>query len=413
LEAESGILIREVQETIASEMRNPPQDENSVCQVNMGEGKSSVIIPMLATVLADKTRLVRIVVAKPQSTQMLQVLVSKLGGLINRRVYYLPFSRELRLSTTEAKTVQALFQECMGSRGVILAQSEHILSFKLMSIENVLIERQEAASSLLETQQFLESHSRDIIDESDENFSPHFELVYTMGSQQAIGFAPERWIIIQQILGLLSKYAGEVRERHQLSIDIQHTSDGTFPRVRLLRDDATNMLLRFVARHVVKYGLIGLSTRTLSAEDEQVALEDYVLQPMLSPDQIHAVEGSNFWTDSTRDAILLVRGLLACGILRHILSSKRWRVNYGLDADRSPSTLLAVPYRFKDGPSRAEYSHPEVLILLTLLSHYYGGLSNDQTFHTFEHLSKSDQSAVNTRNGSTMHLPPYPQPFEP
>jgi hypothetical protein len=73
-----------------------------------------------------------------------------------------------------------------------------------------------------------------------------------------------------------------------------------------------------------------------------------------------------------------------------MLSSKRWRVSSGPDPDRIPSTLLAVPYRFKDGSSRAEYSHPEVFILLTLVSHYYGGLSDDQMFHTFEHLSKSD-----------------------
>jgi hypothetical protein len=130
------------------------------------------------------------------------------------------------------------------------------------------------ASSLLEAQQFCDSYSRDIMDESDENFSPHFELVYTMGSQQAIEFAPERWIIIQQILRLLSKYAEEVKESHQLCIDIQHSSDGMFLRVRLLQDDATDMLLRLIARHVVKYGLIGLSTRAFSAEDEHVALED-------------------------------------------------------------------------------------------------------------------------------------------
>jgi hypothetical protein len=50
---------------------------------------------MLATALADKNQLVRIIIAKPQSTQMLQILVSKLGGLLNRRVDNLTFSREL------------------------------------------------------------------------------------------------------------------------------------------------------------------------------------------------------------------------------------------------------------------------------------------------------------------------------
>jgi hypothetical protein len=395
LEAESGILVREVQETIAENMRTPPHAENAVCQLNMGEGKSSVIVPILAAALADTKKLVRIIVAKPQSKQMLQVLISKLGGLLNRRIYHLPFTRELRPNATEAKTILSLFQDCMHNGGVILAQPEHILSFKLMTVESVLLNQHEVSSSLLEIQQFLNCHTRDIVDESDENFSPHFELVYTMGSQQSIDFAPQRWLIIQQILGLVSKYAPQVKDSHPVSIEVHHIGDGMYPRVRLLRDDATVELLNCIAKHIVEFGLTGLSTRSFSAADEQAALKAYILIPTLTPDQITAVEGSRFWTKSTKDAILLVRGILACGILRFILLTKRWRVNFGLDPDRVPRTLLAVPYRFKDGPSRAaEYSHPEVLLLLTQLSYYYGGLNDEQMFHAFQHLSNSDQAAL-------------------
>ena len=53
LEAESGIMVREVQEIIAQQMRNPPGARNAVCQLNMGEGKSSTIVPIVAAVLAD------------------------------------------------------------------------------------------------------------------------------------------------------------------------------------------------------------------------------------------------------------------------------------------------------------------------------------------------------------------------
>tara|TARA_R110002003_G_scaffold23_3_gene1108 strand:+ start:1361 stop:6781 length:5421 start_codon:yes stop_codon:yes gene_type:complete len=395
LEAESGILVREVQEVIAKQMRDPPGDENAVCQLNMGEGKSSVIAPILAAALADTKRLVRIIIAKPQSKQMLQVLISKLGGLLNRRVYHLPFSRELRLSTSEARTIRSICHECMANGGVILTQPEHILSFKLMAIETVLIDQQDVASALLETQQFLEASTRDIVDESDENFSPHFELVYTMGSQQAIDFAPQRWMIIQQVLGLVAKFAPQVKASLPVSIDVQDSGEGVFPRVRVLRSDATDMLLGLVARHIVDYGLTGLSTRTFSRVEEKSAVEAYITQQILTPDQITSVEGSKFWDESTKNAILLVRGLIACGILRFTLGSKRWRVNFGLDPNRTPNTLLAVPYRFKDGPNpRSEYSHPDVLILLTLLSHYYGGLKDVQMFQAFEHLSNSDQSAV-------------------
>jgi hypothetical protein len=53
LEAESGILVRPVQEGIARQMRQPPNGKNAVMQLNMGEGKSTVIVPMVATALAD------------------------------------------------------------------------------------------------------------------------------------------------------------------------------------------------------------------------------------------------------------------------------------------------------------------------------------------------------------------------
>lgn len=54
LEAESGIIVREVQEEIANQMRSPPNGSNAVMQLNMGEGKSSVIVPIVAAALANK-----------------------------------------------------------------------------------------------------------------------------------------------------------------------------------------------------------------------------------------------------------------------------------------------------------------------------------------------------------------------
>lgn len=56
LEIESGIMIREVQEEIAGLMRDPPNNENAVMQLNMGEGKSTVIVPLVAALLADSTK---------------------------------------------------------------------------------------------------------------------------------------------------------------------------------------------------------------------------------------------------------------------------------------------------------------------------------------------------------------------
>lgn len=56
LEAESGIMVRQVQETIAKQMRDPPGAENTVCQLLMGAGKSSTIVPIVAAALTDKQK---------------------------------------------------------------------------------------------------------------------------------------------------------------------------------------------------------------------------------------------------------------------------------------------------------------------------------------------------------------------
>lgn len=78
-----------------------------------------------------------------------------------------------------------------------------------------------------------------------------------------------------------------------------------------------------------------------------------------------------------------------------MFSTKRWRVNYGLDTTRTPSTALAVPYRSKDSPSpRSEFSHSDVVLILTLLSQYYGGLSDEQLFDTLAHVFNSDQRDI-------------------
>jgi len=88
-----------------------------------------------------------------------------------------------------------------------------------------------------------------------------------------------------------------------------------------------------------------------------------------------------------------LRGLLAGGVLAFAFGGKRWRVNYGLVANRTPTTRLAVPYRAKDSPApRAEFSHPHVVMVLTHLCYYYGGLGDDELFTAFDHLAQSDRS---------------------
>ncbi|KAN0084607.1 Protein of unknown function (DUF3638) domain containing protein [Tylopilus felleus] len=278
--------------------------------VNMGEGKSSVIIPIAAAALADAL-----------AVQMFDLLVARLGGLTNRTIYHLPFSQTPEYDSNG---------KCMAERGILLAQPEHVVSLKLMGIEEQLRNRNlvadtlpklekiykyirtslslnskenilgsmsqwlsqwanfpaskadaiqvdhddednkndhavsDSASKWLSLQKWLHSHVQDILDESDEVLHSRFQLVYTLGSQKHIDGYPDRWTVIQQL---------EQREDHSTA-----------------------------------------------------------------------------------------------------------------------ATILAVPYRAKDVPAlNTQFGHPDLTIILTCLSYYYSGLRNEQLRTSFEILFDQDE----------------------
>lgn len=389
LEIENNLLIRPVQAQVAREMISPSSCANSIMQLNMGEGKSSVIVPMVAAALADGKKLVRIVVLKPLATQMFHLLLNKLGGMLGRRIFHMPISRSVRLDVLKATEIQKLCEECMHTRGILLVQPEHLLSFDLMGLERFLSDELELGKILTKTKLWLDSNSRDILDESDEILSVRFELIYTMGMQRAIEFSPDRWTIIEDILGLVSRFAEPILRLFPQGLELQTGCPGSFPRVRVLQHAAADKLLEMVAREVCEKGLPGVPVWNLP-QHVRTVLFRFLTDHDLSEADSKPLQRYVFGVESMRRSLLLLRGLIGGGVLAFTLEQKRWRVNYGLDLSR---TMLAVPYRAKDIPAtRAEFSHPDATIVLTCLSYYHGGLSNDQLQTAFEKLLLSDHA---------------------
>lgn len=408
LEIEQEIMIRPVQNKIATAMRSPPGMENSVMQLNMGEGKSTVIVPVVAAALADGTRLVRVVVAKPQSSQMTHMLISRLSGLINRRIFYLPISRSIRLDVDGVQAIRGMIETCQREGGILLVQPEHLLSFKLMGIDRSWAEaggggQGTLGQNIISLYQDFQSTSRDIVDESDENFSVKFELIYTMGTQEAVEMSPDRWILIQELLGM-----AELVVRGKMNSDtpeagvregllFEDHGAGRVPVIRILGESAGREVVRTLAAEVCSRGLRGLPVHHQTMQMREAVL-NYILLETPATEDIERVESSHhdtglFNDPTTKNAILLLRGLLAKGVLLFALGQKRFRVNYGLAPDRQPPTKLAVPYRAKDIPSpRSEFSHPDVVIVLTCLSYYYHGLSDAELYTCLDLLNNSDQA---------------------
>ena len=160
-----------------------------------------------------------------------------------------------------------------------------------------------------------------------------------------------------------------------------------------LNDPSQPMLVDYIAKEVCERGLEKLQVARQPAKVRN-AIYTYITKVGLDDKEIDAVECGEFWMETTRAPILLLRGILAGGVLVFALSQKRWRVNYGL-ASRTPTTRLAVPYRAKDSPSlRSEFSHPDVVILLTSLCYYYQGLDDQDLFTALAHLVDSDQADI-------------------
>lgn len=394
LECESDIMIRPTQTQIARQMIQPPNGHNAVMQLNMGEGKSSVIVPIVSTALADGTKLVRVIAAKAQAKQMLQMLVAKLSGLLDRPVYQLPFSRDVRLDTEKANAIHQLLAQCQKEGGVLLVQPEHLLSLQLMELELELSGHSLISQKLTQIRKSFDYSSRDIVDESDENFSVKFELTYTLGQQQALEHSPYRWIIVQEVLSLARRFAAEVATEFPLSMEFDNRRGERFPRIRILRQDAEQAMFDRIADFICETGMTGFPIARQPPKIRNAA-RNYITKLNLSAVECQDVEHSQFWNESTANHILLLRGLLAGGVLAFALGRKRWRVNYGLDPTREKNTRLAVPYQAKDSPSaRSEFSHPDIVIVLTCLTYYYGGLDDQAIFDSLELLVRSDNAEL-------------------
>ena len=347
---------------------------------------------------------------------MFHLLVERISGLVNRRIFYLPFSRDVVMNIEQINNIQMIFKKCIRVQGILVAQPEHILSFRLMVVEKMLSSSpplDPVARKLQEMQAWLTSTSRDILDESDELLHVRYQLIYAMDEQQPLDGGPDRWTTIQNVFDLVHCHMKQLRDQFPEEIEIfeRHGTDGQFFHIPLLGISASQALVSRIAEDVLDGALDNL---TFVGLNRQPALRTSILRFIMDrsvDSQTYRTVKDFFRNTRIWKSLLLLRGLLAHGVLICVFSQRRWRVDYGLDLKRS---LLAVPYRAKvrlkplfrllecspcyllqDIPSlRSEFGHPDVAICLTCLSYYYGGLTPSQVQECFNLLSKLDNPAL-------------------
>lgn len=340
---------------------------------------------MALVALANKDQLCRIIVPKALLQQTAQVIQSRAGGLVGRVVRHIPFARRTNAHFGIIKRYSQMHMEILNAGGVMLCIPEHILSFKLSSIQKLADRRFQEAQEMMEVQKWLDQSSRDILDESDFTLSTKTQLIYPSGPQTAVDGHPHRWQIAQEVLSLVEGHVTTLQNRFPHEIEVFKRHEG-YPILHFLHVAVENALIDLLTDDIC-YGRL----THLEFKDNVSATEQLNVRRILSGKTVAAAS----WTQVSRyladealgmKALTLLRGLISQRIILLCLK-KRWNVQYGLHPGRVP---MAVPFEAKGIPSQtAEYGHPDTAIVLTCLAFYQTGLSKAQMSQSVRHIMKS------------------------
>lgn len=403
LEIDGNLLIRRKQVDVALSTISPPSGGNAVLQMNMGQGKTSCIVPMVAAALADSKRLLRVIVPKALLVQTAQVLQARLGNLLGREVRSVPFSRRMPTTVESVEAFLGIHRDIMSSSGVIVTLPEHVLSFKLSGTQQLLDGKISEARHMIGAQKWMNRVCRDVLDECDFTLATQTQLIYPSGPQTTLDGHPSRWQTAETLLKLVQSYLWGLQEDFPRSIEVVSRHDGGFPWLFFLRADAEEALITRLADHITRGKTSILSLKDCSSADREV-VRRFISETHVQETDEQCIEIIFAGRELIRKNTYLLRGLLAHGILLLTLK-KRWNVQYGLDPTREP---ISVPYHAKGVPfDQAEWGHPDVAILFTCLSFYFAGLRLTQFQQCAQLILQSDDPTTeyDRWTGSSPTLP--------
>ena len=339
-EVESDVMIRRIQADVAKAIID---GDKRVLQLNMGEGKTSVICPLVVSSLANKNQVIQLTFL----TSLLEThgteLTIRLGGLLEQRVFYFPCNRQIDFTKQLIQQMIQKFNECRNEGGCIVTVPEHRLSM-LLKFEELCIHQVDydgkttvpgTAQRFLDLFKLHKESLVDIIDESDEILRHRYQLLYAMGKQQSVDGGERRWKVAQELLNLLRRHAHRFSATVSAESLVVKSTDGSkgtgsWPYVRLIDAGINHLLREKLVECVLEGAALELSyVSTLSSQCMEY-LKSYLLNEPISPEQMEIKTEflrKNLSEQQLKDVYIL-RGLLSFEVLHHSLR-KRWSVDYG------------------------------------------------------------------------------------
>lgn len=388
-EIEMNVTIRRIQIQVAKRMINPPGGAHSVMQLNMGEGKTAVIVPILASRLSNEQHVCQVTVLKSLFHSNLRSLRQCLGGMLNQRVYTFPCRRDMTIGQTEASIMLMCYKECKEKLGIVMTLPEYRCSFQLKMYETAKRGHTSASAVIMETHKWLNANIRNILDESDAILHAKYQLIYTVGEQLPPGGGELRWTVIQELLKLIPRHLMLLWQKYgneKIEFDEKYQSGPEiFTPCRILDSSVYEELKEAIASDFVE-GKTFIQFPELKS-DEKKLMKQIITDKAFDSSQLYDDIKSSGGNASARNTVLLLSGLLKYEVL-HLVLRRRWRVNYGVNP--RGHRKMAVPFIAKDVCAQnTEFGHLDVAIAFTHLSYYYSGLTDAQLYQSFRKLDQN------------------------
>ncbi|KAE9035103.1 hypothetical protein PR002_g7757 [Phytophthora rubi] len=397
-EVEGRLQIRHEQFVIAQHLINRP---GTVCQLNMGRGKTRVILPMLFLHFT-RSRCSRVVRA-----HFLGSLLSEARHFMHRflsasnaqlRISEQPFHRQIDLDSRSLELMRDSQHELRLFGGIQVVSPAHRMSLEMKRLEvgndEPLVDM---LDEILDNDQFV-----DVLDECDALLHHKYHLMYAVGTPTPLCSGIERWNVAQALLRVIadksscSRVANILQAPHAACSSPDYaTRLGAYEGTRLNTVVESTEPLRKELKKALVLDLIDNAPFELMWLN---TLGCNVREPLVSAiidSNLRLQEALGDHTERFKpymSQLLALRGLVAFGVLEHCME-KRYRVDFGLPISGSRPKKIAIPFRAADVPSeRSEFSHPDVCIVLTLLGYYHNGLTDEEVGNTFRMLLRLDIS---------------------
>eukprot|EP00760_Papus_ankaliazontas_P003017 PhM_4_TR11378/c0_g1_i1/m.4426 len=399
-----NIVLRKSQiEMVNAFIQDLKHGKNSVWQMVMGAGKTTVVSPLLCMFLADGKQMVMQVMPNALLEFSRGVLRSTFSSIVHKRIYTFHYDR----STQCDPALYRKLQTATVTAGIVVTNPTSVKSLMLKLIEtyaNIVDDSrprtrqlEDDAQEVVRTLQLFRKGAL-MMDEVDLILHPlKSELNFPIGPKELLDFAPMRWTLPIHILDAMfyaelgkmsvpfQQSSTAMRILDQISVvlndGVQAKAIQRIPHIVLLDADFYHHRLKPL---LAEWTQLWLEHHNFAGLDREQTLS-YLLHGPHKDAKLKELVLTTL-ADRSKQMLNLAHDWLT-SYLPHALQ-KIDRVTFGLmtpeDKKRalavSPNMprsrfMLAIPFVGKDVPSdSSEFAHPDIIIGLTILGYRYEGM---------------------------------------